>query len=138
MKVYYCDTDSIITDWEAKEERLFDEGEGMLQWSSENKDENVPIKEAYFIQKKIYCYHEANDAEKPYKIKIKGFGRTAFDFETLKRAALTRDFSKLVSVEQRFVKFGSHNLRNLPYCTWYKMEKRIKPQKMTNERQRTL
>ena len=127
-QVYYCDTDSIMCDYEALTEELFPVGDNMLEWSVENHEGN-PIKEGYFLQKKVYCINEPSDKDKQFKVKIKGFGKDAFSFEELKRASLTGDYSKLVSTQKRFVKFGVHNSQNKPYCTWYVQPKRVLPQR---------
>ncbi|MCK5633427.1 hypothetical protein KAH94_06735, partial [bacterium] len=90
-KIYYCDTDSLITNVSMKT------GSKLGELSDELNGEI--IKEGYFLLPKSYAYKLHNDKE---DIRSKGFPRGTFNFEMIKKAVVTGDLGELKYKKRKF------------------------------------
>ncbi len=88
--VYYCDTDSIITDKKMK----IDEKIGGLKLEAE-------IKEAVFLMPKVYGYIDKNKNE---NVHAKGFSSKAFTYQELKKLLFGK-IDKLEMISERMLGF---------------------------------
>jgi len=108
--IYYCDTDSIITD------RKLDTGEGLGEWKAEY--ENF---KGVFLQPKMYALKK----DKEEVVKAKGYNNPNFSFSDFEYSLFHNDYKGLVQSRQRLTGYREGLRRFGKALNLITMEKRF-------------